>query len=66
MIMHEVAQPADGRYGGAIAIMRHMHWGWQELLDAPGDLVEEIAFRLAQENRWTAERRKLDAAMGAK
>ena len=64
MIMHEVTQPANGRYGGAIAIMRHMHWGWRELQDAPADLVEEVAFRLAQENKWTEERRKLDAAMG--
>ncbi len=63
MIMHEIAQPAGGRYGDAIEIMRWMHWSWRELLEAPGDLVEEIAFRLAQESRWTAARQKLETAM---
>ncbi len=61
--MHQIAQPVDSRYGSVIEIMRFMNWGWRELMDAPADLVEEIAFRMAQENKWTTERRKLDAAM---
>lgn len=61
--MHDLAMPLDSRYGVAIEIMRSMHWGWRELLEAPAGLVEEIAFRMAQENKWTTERRKLDAAM---
>ena len=61
--MDDVATPVESRYGVDIQIMRHMQWSWRELLDAPADLVEEIAFRMAQEHKWTAERRKLDEAM---
>lgn len=63
MIMHGLPQNPGGNYGVAIEIMMHMHWNWRDLLDAPANLVEEIAFRLSQENKWTNEKRKLDAAM---
>ena len=63
MIMHSVPVPVEGRYGMAIEIMRWMGWDWRALIDAPSDLVEEIAFRMFQDSKWTAERRKLDAQM---
>ena len=61
--MHDLPVALESRYGAAIAIMRYMHWNWQELNAAPADLVEEIALRMAQENHWTAARRRLDAEM---
>lgn len=61
--MHDRPLGAAGRYGIEVAIMRWMGWGWRELLEAPADLVEEIAFRMAQEHRWTNERRELDRQM---
>ncbi len=63
--MHDLPAAPTGRYTIAIEIMQRMHWGWAQLLEAPADLVEEIAFRMAQENKWTAKRRKLDAEMSA-
>lgn len=62
--MHGIATPVESRYAADIQIMRHMQWGWRELLEAPADLVEEIAFRMAQESKWTTERKKLDQQMG--
>jgi hypothetical protein len=64
MIMHGIETDAEGKYGALIEIMRYMKWGWRELMEAPAALVEEIAFRMAQENRWTHEARKLNEAMG--
>jgi hypothetical protein len=58
--MHDLPVALPRRYGWQIEVMRAMHWSWQELLEAPADLVEEIAFGLAQEAKWTAERRKLN------
>lgn len=48
------------RYGWQIEVMKAMGWSWRELHEAPADLVEEIAFGLAQEAKWTIERRKFD------
>lgn len=33
----------DGEYTAHIAIMKYMGWGWQELMEAPAALVEEVA-----------------------
>lgn len=61
--MHDLPSKPAGRYATAIEIMRRMGWGWVQLQEAPADLVEEVAFRLMQENRWTQKRRELNAAM---
>lgn len=61
MIMHDLPQSLPRRYGWQVEVMKAMGWGWRELMDAPADLVEEVAFGLAQEAKWTAERRKFDA-----
>ena len=61
--MHDLPFKPEGRYAIAIEIMRKMGWGWAQLQEAPTDLVEEIAFRMAQESKWTAKREKLDEAM---
>lgn len=58
--MHDIATPVESRYAADILIMRHMQWSWRELLEAPADLVEEIAFRMAQESKWMTERKKLE------
>ncbi len=29
--------------------MRHMHWSWAELQDAPGDVVERVLEMLTQQ-----------------
>ena len=34
-------------YGGAVDVMEMMGWTWDEYLDAPADLVDEIGARLA-------------------
>lgn len=62
--MHDQPLRINGRYDMEVAIMRHMHWGWRELNEAPADLIQEIAFRMAQENRWTQERQAMDRQMG--
>jgi hypothetical protein len=51
------------RYGILMAIMREYGWSWQELCEAPADLVEEISMRMTAEQHWMAERRKRDEAM---
>jgi hypothetical protein len=63
--MHNGTAPAPTRYGILIAIMREYGWSWTDLLDAPADLVEEIAVRLESEREFTNERSKRDAAMKA-
>jgi hypothetical protein len=60
--MHGIPAPLGGRYGSEILIMRWMGWGWSELRAAPSALVEEIATRMAAEQRWTDQKRKLDEA----
>ena len=60
MIMHDLPQTLPRRYGWEVEVMKAMHWGWRDLCDAPADLVEELAFGLAQEAKWAKERRKLD------
>lgn len=64
MIMHGIATPVESRYAVDIQIMQYMQWGWRQLLEAPADLVEEIAFRMALERKWTEQRRKLESEMG--
>jgi hypothetical protein len=63
--MHGGTSPAPTRYGILIAIMREYGWSWTDLMDAPADLVEEIAIRLESEREFTNERSKRDAAMKA-
>ena len=58
--MHDLPVVLPRRYGWQVEVMKAMHWGWRELCDAPADLVEEIAFGLAQESKWAAERRKFE------
>lgn len=58
--MHDLSVALPRRYGWQIEVMKAMGWGWRELHEAPADLVEEIAFGLAQEAKWTIERRKFD------
>lgn len=62
--MHGIATPVESRYAVDIQIMQYMQWGWRQLLEAPADLVEEIAFRMALERKWTEQRRKLESEMG--
>jgi len=51
------------RYGVYMSIMREYGWSWQDLQEAPADLVEEITWRMTAEQHWTAERNKRDAQM---
>ena len=51
------------RYGVLMSVMREYGWSWQDLQDAPADLVEEIVMRITAEQHWTAERNKRDAQM---
>ena len=43
--------------------MREMHWSWQELYDAPPDLVEEIYYKMTVRTQMQEDRRKKDEAM---
>ena len=58
--MHGLSNDPGGRYGSLIGVMKEMHWSWADLISAPADLVEEVAYRMTQESRWQAEKRKLD------
>lgn len=60
MIMHDLPVVLPRRYGWQVEVMKAMNWGWRDLCEAPADMVEEIAFGLAQEAKWTAERRKFE------
>jgi len=51
------------RYGVLLTVMREYGWSWQDLCDAPADLVEEICTRTTAEQYWTAERNKRDARL---
>ena len=50
------------RYGVLMTVMREYGWSWQDLQEAPADLVEEITWRMMAEQHWQAERNKKDAA----
>lgn len=51
-----------GRYALPIAVMKEMGWGWSQFLEAPADLVEEIATRLQKDVKWGAKRREMEKA----
>lgn len=54
-------QSADpGRFSLHIDMMREMGWSWQDLMDAPAPLVDELAWRLQAKNHWTAVRARQD------
>lgn len=61
--MHGLPAKLSGRYGTEIQIMRYMGWSWQDLMAAPADMIEEVAFRMYQEDKWQTEQRKLEAEM---
>lgn len=58
--MLEAPELIPGRYSAAIAVMQEMRWGWQELMAAPGDLVEEILYRRERIEHWRTERERLE------
>ena len=59
--MQDVSAPIPGRYAAAIGIMSEMRWSWDDLCNAPADLVDEIALRLSAKATWQERREKLDA-----
>lgn len=63
--MQGVSTQIETRYGAEITVMTEMHWSWQELLDAPHDLVEEIRLRIAARGHWERERAKLERSKAA-
>jgi hypothetical protein len=46
----------SSRYAGALGIMEAMQWTYQEYLDQPADLIDELEIRL--EKRAAATQRK--------
>jgi hypothetical protein len=63
MLMQDQVTPLASRYGMEIAVMKEMTWSWSDLQAAPLDLVEELAVRLAEREKWTAKRQQLDRDM---
>ena len=59
--MHDIAEQIPGRYPVAIAVMQEMSWSWDDLANAPYDLVDEIVVRMNAEAQWRRERGKRDA-----
>lgn len=59
--MQNVSAPIPGRYAAAIGIMEAMQWSWDDLCNAPHDLIDEIAIRLSAKATWQTAREKLDA-----
>ena len=57
------AVSAPSRYGSLISVMERMHWSWQDLKNAPADLIEEIIQRIQSESRWRHEKAAFDAQM---
>ncbi len=41
----------SSHYGGLIDVMEAMGWTWQQLCDAPADLVDEIGIMLVERAR---------------
>lgn len=58
--MSGVHEPIPSRYGNAIGIMRYMGWSLDEFWSADAVLVDEIAERIAAEDKWTDERDRRD------
>lgn len=52
----------SSQYGKEINVMEAMGWSWQELCDAPADLVDEIGIMTTQR----AKERKQKADNGAR
>lgn len=50
--MHGASAGVETRYGAEIAVMREMHWSYDDYLSAPFDLIEEIELRIHYENKW--------------
>lgn len=61
--MHGARPVYPGAFASEIVIMQEMGWSWGELMATPYPVVLEIAQRIEAENRWRAEKRKLDEAM---
>ena len=61
--MHGAAAIDDTRYAVEIGLMREMRWSWDDLQNAPADLVEMLIERIAAERHWESERLKLQRAM---
>ena len=59
--MQDASEATPTRYGILIAIMREYHWSWTDVLNAPADLIEELAFRIGAEMHWRDEKRKFNA-----
>lgn len=41
-----------GRFGREFMLMREMGWSWDDLLNTPFPVLEEIAERLSAINHW--------------
>lgn len=42
-------------------VMSEMSWSWRDLLDAPTDLVQEIAWRVHSDRKWRAKKQQIDS-----
>jgi hypothetical protein len=61
--MQDVDEATPTRYGILIAIMREYHWSWQDILNAPSDLIQEIGQRLSAEYHWRSAKQDFDSDM---
>lgn len=44
-------------------VMKEMHWGPRDFLDAPPDLIEEIIERISARSKWERKKQDWDEAM---
>lgn len=51
-IMHGANAGVRTRYDTEIAVMKEMHWSYDDYLSAPEDMIEVIEFRIHYENKW--------------
>lgn len=58
--MQDASEATPTHYGIILHIMREYHWSWTDIVNAPADLIQEIAIRLEAEYHWREARRKQD------
>lgn len=55
------AQPS-GRYAAEVVLIDKLGWTWQDVRDAPNDLIEELFANWAARDRWTTKRQEVNQA----
>jgi len=58
--MHNSAPKMPGRYAMEIRLIQEYNWTWQDIRNAPNDLIDELMAHLHYREHWKRERQRVD------